>query len=233
MAALHESAIGGHSGFPVTYRRIKQYFEWPATKTAILQFVKTCLVCQQAKLDRSKYLGLLQPLAIPSQCWHTVSMDFIEGLPRSCNADCILVVVDKLSKYAHFIPMVHPFSALKVANLFLDHVYRLHGMPSAIITDRDKIFTSNFWQHLFALTDTQLCMSSSYHPQSDGQTERVNQCLETFLRCFVNANPKKWKEWLPLAEYWYNTSMHSSLGKSPFEVLYGYSAKTLWSVCSS
>jgi len=148
-------------------------------------------------------------------------MDFIEGLPNSNNKTVILVVIDKFSKYGHFIPMAHPFTALQVAQLYLNQVYKLHGLPKAIISDRDRVFTSAVWQELFRLSDTKLLMRSSYHPQTDGKTERLNQCLETFLCCLVNACPKKWLEWLPLAEYWYNTTYHSSLGKTPFEVLYG------------
>lgn len=151
-----------------------------------------------------------------------VSLDFVEGLPRSRNVDTILVVVDTFSKYAHFLPLLHPFSALKVAQVYLDSVYKLHGLPLSIISDRDKIFTSHLWQELFRLSGTTLKMSSSYHPQTDGQTKRVNQCLETFLRSFVHACPSKWLSWLSIAEYWYNSSYHSSMGRTPFEVLYGH-----------
>jgi hypothetical protein len=133
------------------------------------------------------------------------------------------VVVDKFSKYAHFISLTHPFTALAVAKVYLSQVYKLHGLPTAIISDRDPIFTSNLWKELFRLSGTKLCLSSSYHPQSDGQTERVNQCLETYLRCFVQSCPRQWPSWLPLAEFWYNTCYHTALGKSPFEVLYGHS----------
>jgi hypothetical protein len=135
------------------------------------------------------------------------------------------VVVDKFSKMAHFIPLRHPFTALSVAKAFMDSVYKLHGMPLSLISDRDRIFTSNLWKELFALAGIPLRMSSSYHPQTDGQTERVNQCMETYLRCFVHACPHKWSEWLPLAEFWYNTSEHSALGRSPFEVLYGHTPR--------
>jgi len=154
-------------------------------------------------------------------------MDFIEGLPNSHNKTVILVVIDKFSKYAHFIPMSHPYTALQVAQAFLNQVYKLHGLPSAIVSDRDRVFTSRVWQELFRLTDTKLLMSSSYHPQTDGQTERLNQCLENFLRCLVNACPRKWLDWLPQAEYWYNTAFHTALGKTPFEVLYGQSPRHL------
>lgn len=116
-------------------------------------------------------------------------MDFIEGLPVSGSANAILVVVDKFSKFAHFITLKHPFTAQSVAQLFLDNVYHLHGLPKSIILDRDKIFTILFWQSLFKAVGTSLCLSSSYHPQTDGQTERVNQCLKTFLRCFAHSCP--------------------------------------------
>jgi len=108
---------------------------------------------------------------------------------------------------------------------YVDNIYKLHGLPMSIISDRDKIFTSQIWRELFRLTDTQLMMSSSYHPQTDGETERVNQCVENFLRCSVHACPKQWSKWLALAEFWYNTSYHSALGRSPFEVLYGHPPK--------
>ena len=132
------------------------------------------------------------------------------------------MVVDKFSKYAHFVPLSHPFTALQVAVAYLNNIFKLHGLPTVMVSDTDKIFTSNIWQELFKLLGIDLRMSSAYHPQTDGQTERVNQCLETYLRCFLHACPAKWSQWLALAEYWYNTSFHSSLGQSPFLVLYGH-----------
>lgn len=154
-------------------------------------------------------------------------MDFVEGLPLSHGKSVILVIIDKFSKYAHFLSLRHPFTALQVAQIFIDQVYKLHGLPKAIVSNRDRIFTSHFWQELFKLSDTQLCMSSSYHPQSDGQTERLNQCDETYMRCLVHACPTKWTEWLPLAEYWYNTAFHTALGRTPFEILYGQQPRHL------
>lgn len=112
----------------------------------------------------------------------------------------------------------------------MDHVYKLHGLPQALISDRDRIFTSAVWQQLFKLSDTQLLMSPSYHPQTDGQTERLNQCLESYLRCAISECPKQWSKWLPIAEFWYNTTYHSALGRSPFEVLYGHSPRHLESI---
>lgn len=227
ISALHNSPAGGHSGFPVTYRRLKQLFAWKGMKTEVQHFVAGCSICQQAKPDRAKYPGLLQPLPVLSHAWQMISMDFVEGLPKSHGKDCILVIVDRFTKYCHFLPLAHPFSAQVVAKLFFDNIYKLHGLPDSIVSDRDRVFTSGFWQELFKLSKVSLCMSSSYHPQSDGQTERVNQCLETFLRCFVHACPSKWLDWLTAAELWYNSSPHSAIGCSPFEALYGYTPKTL------
>jgi len=204
---------------------MKKLFAWTGMKAAVTSFVRACLVCQQAKSDRARLPGLLQPLPVPTTAWHTISMDFIEGLPTSGNANCILVIVDSFTKYGHFLPLHHPYTASSVTKVFLSNIYCQHGLPSAIVSDRDRVFTSKFWQELFRLADVQLCMSTSYHPQSNGQTERLNQTLETFLRCFVHACPSKWSNWLPLAAYWYNTCTHSALGRSPFEALYGYSPR--------
>jgi hypothetical protein len=134
MTTLHDSAVGGHSGFPVTYRRVKANFAWSGMKKHIHEFVSSCQICQQAKPKRVKYPRLLLPLPVPEQAWQTVSMDFISGLPPSSKGNCILVVVDKFSKYAHFLPLLHPFTALTVAKVYLSEVYRLHGLPAAIIS---------------------------------------------------------------------------------------------------
>lgn len=149
----------------------------------------------------------------------------MEGLPKFGHANCILVVVDSFTKYGHFLPLLHPFTAASVAKVFFHEVYKLHGLPTTLISDRDKIFTRKLWKELFGLSRVELAMSLSYHPQSNGQTERLNQTMETFLRCFANACPSKWIHWISLAEFWYNTSNHSAIGRTPFEVLYGYEPK--------
>jgi hypothetical protein len=130
-------------------------------KKAVHTFVRSCTVCQQAKPDRAKYPGLLQPLPVPSQAWEIVSLDFVEGLPRSGKYNFILVVVHKFSK---FIPLRHPFTTFSVAKLFLDNVYKLHSMPASIISDHDLVFTSALWKELFSLAGVMLHMSSAYHP---------------------------------------------------------------------
>lgn len=136
-------------------------------KRAILQFVQTCAVCLQAKPDRAKSPGPLQTLPVPRTAWEIISLDFVKGLPLSGGYNAILVVVDKYSKYTHFLPPRHPFTAASVARLFIDNIYRLHGLPQSIISDRDWIFTSRLWQLLFQLAGVQLRMSSSCHPQTD------------------------------------------------------------------
>jgi hypothetical protein len=132
ISAFHSSPIGGHSGIQATYQRIKKIFTWPGLKGAVESFVQQCQVCQQAKHEHCKYPGLLQPLPIPEASWQDVSMDFIEGLPKSAGYSVILVVVDRLTKYAHFITMKHPFIALQVAHIFFSEVIRLHGVPRSI-----------------------------------------------------------------------------------------------------
>jgi hypothetical protein len=221
ITAFHASALGGHSGTQATYQRLKNLFSWTGMKLAVEEFIKQCTICQQAKHENCKTHGLLQPLPPPSAPWQEVSMDFIEGLPKSNGYSVILVVVDRYTKYAHYLPLKHPFTASQVAKLYLDNVVKLHSLPGSIVSDRDKVFTSHFWQSLFKNMHTKLNMSMAYHPQTDGQTERVNQCLELYLRCSVTASPTKWVDWISLAEYWYNTTYHTTLGCSPFKALYG------------
>lgn len=177
-------------------------------------YVKQCATCQQAKGERMHPPSLLQPLPVPQGAWQDITLDFIEKHPISEGYDTILVKVDLFTKCAHFVALKHPFTAVQVTQVMLDQVVRLHEM---LVSDRDKVFTSIFWTHLFKLMGTKLNLSTAYHPQSDGQSEHVNQCLEMYLRCDVHAQPKKWKSWLPVAEFWYNTSYHTTLGCSPFK----------------
>ncbi|KAJ3688355.1 hypothetical protein LUZ61_017519 [Rhynchospora tenuis] len=220
--ALHDSSVGGHSGINVTYQRVKKLFYWPALKQSIHDYVSSCHQCQLTKGEKVLYPGLLQPLPIPAEAWQSVGLDFITGLPKSKGKDVILVVIDRLTKYGHFIPLTHPFTAATIAQIFLDNIYKLHGLPQNLVSDRDPIFTSTFWKELMGKIGIQLNLSTAYHPQSDGQTERLNQCLEQYLRCMIFEQQKTWCRWLSLAEYWYNTSYQQSLNTSPFHALYGY-----------
>lgn len=221
ISALHDSAIGGHSGTTATYHRVKKLFSWKGLKSAVENFVRQCSVCQHTKHENFKPAGKLQPLPVPEAPWQDISLDFIEGLPKSDGCDSILVVVDRFTKFAHFIPLRHPFSSSQVAKALWDNVIKLHGIPLTIVSDRDRIFTSHTWREMLQTAGTKLLYSTAYHPQTDGQTERVNQCLEMYLRTAVHETPRRWRRWLPAAEFWYNSSFHSSLNSSPFKALYG------------
>ncbi|GMJ07888.1 hypothetical protein HRI_004458000 [Hibiscus trionum] len=152
-------------------------------------FVRECGVCQRSKEDFDHPRGLLQSLPIPDASWTSISMDFIEGLPLSKKKDVILVTVNKLTKNAHFLALAHPFSTKDVAQLFLKNIFKLHGMPQSIVCDMDRFFMSTFWKELFAKLKTTMTPSTTYHPQTDGQTERVNKCLKAYLRCMTGEKP--------------------------------------------
>lgn len=219
---VHDGPLGGHSGYLKTYHRLKKDFYWAGMSRDLKQYIKECDMCQKLKNETCYPAGLLQPLSIPERPWIDVSMDFVEGLPKSQMKNVVFVVVDRLTKYAHFIPLSHPYTAAKVANLYMHYVFKLHGMPSSIVSDRDPVFTSKFWSELLRLQGVTLAMSSAYHPQSDCQTEIVNKSLEHYLRAFAADKPQSWVEWLPLAEFWFNTNFHTSIKLTPFEALYGY-----------
>ncbi|KAL5555887.1 hypothetical protein UlMin_038123 [Ulmus minor] len=224
---FHDSLVGGHSGFFRTLKRMSGNVFWQGMKKDIRDYVAECEVCQKSKNDTLSLAGLLQPLPIPALIWEDISIDFVGGLPKSKGIDTILVVVDRLSKYAHFCPLVHPFTAKQVAELFAREIVRLHGFPRSIVSDRDPIFMSGFWKELFKLQGSKLHHSSTYHPQSDGQTEVVNRCLESYLRCFASDKPKSWSGWLPWAEYWFNTTYNASTQMTTFKIVYGRDPPTL------
>lgn len=173
------------------------------------------------KVPAAPPYGLLQPLPVPQKVWEDISMDFITGLPSFQNNTVIFVVVDRLSKAAHFGMLPTSFTAAKVADLFSQMFCKLHGMPQSIVSDRDPIFCSHFWRELFTLSGTKLRMTTAYHPQSDGQTEIVNKCLQQYLRAYVHRKPKLWGKFLAWAEWHYNSSIHSATGFSPYQVVYG------------
>ncbi|KAL5769765.1 hypothetical protein ACOSP7_013919 [Xanthoceras sorbifolium] len=192
-------------------------------------YIRECSVCQKNMHECLQPVRLLQPPSIPHKIWFEISMDFIEALPLSVGYSVVMVVVDRLSKYTYFVPLKHPYTALTVAQALVREIIRLHGVPTSIVSDHDRVFISSFWQHLFKLQGTKLCMSSSYHPQSDGQTEVINRILELYLCCFSSDQPKKWVEWIPWAEYSYNITPHSTTKLSLFEAIYGTSPPTLLS----
>jgi hypothetical protein len=217
----HDSLIAGHAGISKTMKRLAENFFWDHMRRDVQTHIRKCIVCQQTKYSTAKPSGLLQPLPLPNHVWEDLTMDFITGLPLSKGFSVILVVVDRFSKGLHLGALPSGFTAYKVAELFVTMVCKHHGLPRSIVSDRDPIFISKFWRDIFKFSGTLLRMSSSYHPQTDGQTEVMNHTIEQYLRAFVHAKPLLWVSMLPWAEYHYNTSVHSAAGLTPFQVTYG------------
>ncbi|KAD7116883.1 hypothetical protein E3N88_04151 [Mikania micrantha] len=176
---------GGHSGFYRTYRRLAANLYWPRMTATIKRFVRECDVCHRCKASSVTPRGLLQPLPISKAIWENLSMDFIVGLPISKGFNVIFVVVDRLSKYAHFILLKHHYTARTVVDVFVREVIHHHGVPKSNVGDRDPLFLSKFWQEIFRSMGTQLSMSSAYHPELDGQTEVINRCTTLLKLCMV------------------------------------------------
>ena len=198
-------------------------FIWPKLHEQVREYVSTCVPCQLNKPTTQLPIGLLQPLPIPEGPWQTVTMDLITALPRTkAGHDAIVVFVCKLTKWAIYVATVTEVNAPRLADLFLTHVVRHHGLPRSIVSDRDPRFTSIFWRSLWDQLGTKLLMSTAFHPQTDGQTERQNRTLEENLRAYVNYQQDDWDTKLVAAELAYNTSEHASTGQSPFYLNYGY-----------
>ena len=197
----------------------------------IEDFVRSCNDCQQNKAPRHKRHGTLHPLELSYSPWDSVSMDFITQLLKSDGYSTVWVIVDRFTKMAHFIPILDgQKTAEGCAKLFLANVWKLHGLPSDIVSDRDPVFTSKFWAELMERLDVQLRKSTAFRPQTDGQTERVSQSLEQYLRQYCNYEQDNWCDLLPLAEYAYNNSATTATQMSPFFANYGFHPRTNWPV---
>uniref|UniRef100_A0A803TMC2 Gypsy retrotransposon integrase-like protein 1 n=1 Tax=Anolis carolinensis TaxID=28377 RepID=A0A803TMC2_ANOCA len=220
--AHHDEPMAGHFGRFKTVQLITRSYWWPKMRQDILRFCDSCAVCQQSKTPVGRPRGLLSSLPVPERPWQIISMDFISDLPKSGGYTCIWVVVDLFSKLAHFIPCSTIPAAPTLALLFTKHIYRLHGAPEVIISDRAPQFVSRFWKHFHECLGTKLNVSSAFHPQTDGQSERVNGLLEQYLRCFCLDQPTAWVKWLPVAEFAYNNPVHTSSQHTPFELTYGF-----------
>ena len=223
IAEHHDPPARGHPGAERLVQHLLRHYWWPGITKDVKNYVATCDACQHNKSKPVKPGGLLQPMPIPSGKWESVGMDFITGLPCSSTGhDSVLVVIDRLSKLVHLVPTTTTVTAAEVAKLFVQNVIRLHGVPKSIVSDRDKNFTSIFWQTVCEMLQMDRRMSTAFHPQTDGQTERVNRVLEEYLRSYVSPLQDDWEVFLPLAEFAINDSYHTSIGMSPFYMTYGY-----------
>jgi hypothetical protein len=223
----HLSKILIHPGSSKMYQDMKENFWWSNMKVEIAKYVSECDTCLRVKASHLKTAGKLHPLPIPSWKWDDISMDFFVGLPLTPrNHDSIWVIVDRLTKTAHFITVNTTYSAKKYVDLYLDRIVRLHGVPKSIISDRGPQFIACFWEQLHESLGTKLICSSAYHPQIDGQTERVNQIMEDKLRSCILHFDKSWDQSLALAEFSYNNSYQSSLKTAPFKALHGRRCQT-------
>lgn len=204
------------------YQDLKKLFWWSGMKRDVARFVYVCLTCQKSMVEHQRTEGLLQPLEIPKWKWDSISMDFVTGLPKTLKGyEAIWVIVDRLTKSAHFIPIDIIFPLQKLADLYISVIMKFHGVPSSIVSDRDPRFTCGFWKSLYEALGSNLKLSSSYHPQTDGQTERIIQTLEDLLRACVLEQGGDWDNHLTLIEFTYNNRYHSSIGMAPYEALYG------------
>jgi transposase InsO family protein len=224
----HELPAHGHQGIRKTMERVSRHYYFPGIRKMVKDVVNGCDTCIRNKSTRHAPYGLLKPPLTPDKPWKSISLDFVVKLPLSKDKwtnneyDSILVVVDRLTKYAYFVPYKEASTADQLAQVLLKTIITNHGVPDEIISDRDKLFTSKFWTTMTALLGAKRKLSTSFHPQTDGQTERTNQTMEAYLRCYISYRQDDWVEWLPLAQYAYNSAESETTNTTPFFANYGY-----------
>ncbi|GJP58297.1 hypothetical protein CLOP_g23003 [Closterium sp. NIES-67] len=218
----HDVLYAGHFGSNKTLTGIAKHYYWPHLAEDVHKFVTSCDTCQRMKSSKQRKAGLLQPLPVPEQPWHVVSLDFITGLPPTTSGhDAILVVIDKFSKMGHFIPTHTTALTKETVQLFVRYIISQHGIQTTRISDRDPKFTSKFWKGLMSLLGTKIAMSFACRPQTDGQTERLNQIVEQLLRAACKDEISKWDLHLPVLEFAYNNATNAATGQTPFFLCYG------------
>ena len=220
--SYHDHKLRGHPGVRKTRELIMRDMFWKGITKDIEHYVKACPICRRAKAVRAKPYGFLKQSSIPDRKWSHLTMDHIEQLPPSGGYDSILVIVDRMTKQAIFIPCYTSDKAIDLARHFIQHVFSKHGVPFSITSDRGKLFVSEVWTEICKMLDIKSALSTAYHPETDGQTERVNQILEQYLRCYINYLQDDWSELLPLAEFAYNNTPQDSIGMTPFFANKGY-----------
>jgi transposase InsO family protein len=221
----------GHFGYKKTLSNVYRHFYWKTLVSDVIYRLRRCHDCQINKPTPTARQGLAKPLPIAQRPWSIISMDFM-NLPTSQDDagnkfDALYVVCCTMAKMVHLIPTTKNVTAQQVARLYYDNVYRLHGLPKSIISDRDAKFTGDFWSTMQKLFGTDLLMSTAYHPQTDGQTERTNRTILQILRNYVNRNGSNWAKFITTVEFAINSAVNSSTGKSPFEIVYGYLPRIL------
>jgi transposase InsO family protein len=227
ISSHHDDPLHGHPGITRTMELIKRHYEFPNMKDKVSKFIKQCVSCQQNKHSTHAKYGEAQAMEPPTAPWTNITMDFVTQLPVSKDPvtdyvyDSIFVVVDRFTKAAEFVPFRHSYTAEQLARVFLDRIIRHHGIPESIISDRDKLFTSNYWTTMLAAIGTKKKLSTAYHPQTDGQTERVNQTMETYLRIYCNQQQDNWVSLLPMAQIAYNNKLSEATGVTPFFANHG------------
>jgi hypothetical protein len=227
----HDTLWSGHLGVNKTKLAIQSHFWWPHLKEQVTAYVTTCDSCQRNKSGNQLPAGLLQPLQIPGNKWESVSMDLVTCLPETSQGnDSIVVFVDRLSKLVHLQPCSSKITATELGQSFMWHVFRLHGMPKDIVSDRDSKFVSKFWRAVCDMLGVKQNMSTAFHPQSDGQTERANRVIEEMLRHYVNPHQDDWDTKLAACEFAINSAHQESIGTSPFYLTYGCTPRTPFTV---
>ena len=222
----HDDPYAGHFGALRTTELLKRRYHWPSMGDDVATYVKSCDICQKAKVKRHKPYGEMQPLPKPTRPWEEIAMDFMSGVPLSKRGevvyDAILVIVDRYSKMALYFPVQKTIKAAEVADILIDSIFTRFGFPKGIVSDRDPRFTSEFWSELCYYAKVKRRLSTAFHPQTDGQTERQNQTLQEYLRAFCSLTQRDWAARLPIAEFAFNNAFRSDLDATPFRVVLGY-----------
>ena len=219
---FHDNPYTGHLGVYNTLELISREFYFPGMKQFITRYVLSCDQCARSKARRHLPYGLLHPLPVPTRPWSSISMDFVGPLPASNGFNMILVVIDRLTKLCHFIACNDTLTAIDFVTLLEQNIFKLHGFPDTIVSDRGTLFTSKFWSSFAELLNIKLLWSTAYHQQTNGQSERLVQRLKEYLRIFINYQQDDWFNYLPYAEFAFNNSHHTSIGMSPFKATYGH-----------
>jgi hypothetical protein len=222
ISAYHDPITAGHPGTLRTFELVSRDYFWPGMKRFVKNFVRSCDQCQRTKIPRRLPYGTLQSLPVPERPWTSLSMDFITDLPASNGFDSILVIVDRLTKMARFITVKKTITAVELADVFIEHIFANHGVSTDIVSDRGSVFLSRFWSAFLDTAKIKGKYSTAFHPQTDGQTERVNQALEQFLRLYTARRQDDWADLLPFAQFTYNNTLNASTKQTPFFANYGY-----------